>query len=157
MRARRRIVPDASVIVPAFFPEVVEYHNNPFDLSKRAKPLADAILGRSSVVAIAPEHLIYEFMKSAHRKVGEKISTGQAKKQVDAFLYLWGQGIQAEPMDNLAESAWKLSTEEGIAPPPIVGILRVRSCTRLNYGYLTGLATASRTRARSCNKTRSLF
>ena len=116
MPARRRIVPDASVVVPAFFPEVMQIGRNSFDLSKRARPLADAILKRA-VTAIAPEHLIYEFTQAAHRKRGEGIEPEQLTRQLDDFLYLWDQGVVTEPMSTLASSAWRLSVEHGIPPP----------------------------------------
>lgn len=116
MGRHRRIVPDASVMVPAFFPETLDYRGTEFDISKRARQLADAVL-KQDVVAIAPEHLIYEFTKCAHRKIDEGIDPEQAAGRVNDFLYLWGRGVRTEPMSTLADTAWKLSTENRIAPP----------------------------------------
>ena len=118
MPVRRRIVPDASVVVPAFFRETLKHRGADFDLSKRAEPLADAVLSRS-VAAIAPEHLIHEFAKVAFRKTHEGIEPDQAKEQLQRFLHLWDQAIRSEPMSRLAEKAWKLCTEDGIAPPDV--------------------------------------
>ena len=106
-------------MVAAFFPEVQLYRGNPFDVTKAARPLYAAILARSSVVALAPEHLVYEFTKTAHRKTKEGRGTDleSVTRQVDDFLYLWGQGIRRVPMGDLAKEAWRLSTREQIAPP----------------------------------------
>jgi hypothetical protein len=60
----RMIVPDSSVMVPAFFPERLMVGGNPFDLSARARPVAAAILMRE-VEAFAPDVLIAEFLTTA--------------------------------------------------------------------------------------------
>lgn len=113
---KRRIVPDASVMVPAFFREKLSYRGNDFDLSRRAAPVAEAILNRS-VLTIAPGNLICEFVKTAHRKISEDISLAQASEQIEKFLYLLGQGVQTESTGILAGHAWRLCTECQISPP----------------------------------------
>lgn len=115
----RRIVPDASVVVSAFFPETMQYRGNPFPLTKRATDLTDAIR-RRSVDAVAPEHLIYEFTKVAHRKWElEGVEIEVATRSIEEFLYMWGTAVRTEPMFGLAEKAWELSTqkENKISPP----------------------------------------
>jgi hypothetical protein len=65
--SERRIVPDNSTMIPAFFHETLTVGGNPFDMSARARPIAEAIrLGR--VNAFAPDALPIEFLDVAHRK-----------------------------------------------------------------------------------------
>lgn len=113
---KRLIVPDASVMVPAYFPETLRYRSNDFDLSRRAKPIVAAI-SDNAVVAIAPENLICEFTKTAHRKIAEGISPKLADAQVDSFLYLFDRYIREKPVAALVKRAWKLCTENQIPPP----------------------------------------
>src|SRR5438034_1210007 len=77
--AKRRIVPDASVILPAFFKEELDWQGSAFPISRRAADLVDAIRDRS-VEAFAPELLRVEFLKGAVRKRSEH------PRQIDASL-----------------------------------------------------------------------
>lgn len=112
----RRIVPDASVIIPYLFPEDMEYLGNRFDLSRRARPCIEAIL-RKSVLAIAPEFLVHEVFMSSHRKIDEGIDPPSAARQFEHFLYLWDREVRHEPLAPLATDAWRLTSEHAIAPP----------------------------------------
>jgi predicted nucleic acid-binding protein len=104
-------------MVPAFFPERIQFRDNPLDLTRKARPLADAIRTRD-VAAFAPGQLVYEFTKAAHRKTTEEgIPVEAATRQVTDFLYLWARGITTVPMSEIVELAWKLSTQNSIASP----------------------------------------
>jgi hypothetical protein len=63
----RMIVPDTSVMVPAFFPERLLVGGNEFDVSARARPIAAAILTRE-VEAFAPDVLLAAFVNTAAAK-----------------------------------------------------------------------------------------
>ena len=113
MAERRRICPDNSVMIPAFFPEEINYRGNPFDTTRRAKPLADAIRA-ASVDAYAPDQLVYEFTKIAYRKTTKGISVEQATEQLQWFRHL---RITRVPAGEIEDKAWELITEHGISPP----------------------------------------
>ena len=81
--AHRRIVPDASVMLPAFFPEVLELGGSTFDLTKRALPVLHQIR-LASVRAFAPEHLRHEFIHNAREKASPRTGAGQTGAD-DAF------------------------------------------------------------------------
>lgn len=118
MANRRRIVPDNSVMLPAFFDETIKYRDNDFDLKRRTAPLLGAILLKS-VVTFAPEMLIHEFTK----KVGEWAWPGRGKPsrtdpdnanlQVRTFLSL---PIIYVPAQKLAKLAWNYMTVLKLGP-----------------------------------------
>ena len=115
---RRRIVPDASVMLPAFFSEQIEHKGAGFDLTRSAKPIADAIRLRD-VKAFAPDVLLPEFMGSAYRKCSPRrgrseIALELADRQVSDFLLL---PIVYVSSRDLAEDAWELARECGVPPP----------------------------------------
>lgn len=118
MAEPRRIVPDNSVMLPAFFAETIRYGGNDFDLNRRAAPLLGAIISKS-VVTFAPEMLIHEFTK----KVGEWAWPGRGKpsrtdpdkanEQVMEFLQL---PIKYVPASQLADLAWEYMTLSKLGP-----------------------------------------
>jgi len=123
MGKRRIIVPDASVMIPAFFQETGDYLGHSFNYTRRAKPLADAICLRK-VTAIAPDLLFHEFAKVAVRKISEGFPSEVAEQQFQAFLRL---AIRLEPArvplaegalveGALAERAWDYMTNGRLAP-----------------------------------------
>jgi predicted nucleic acid-binding protein len=111
MPGRRRIVPDASVILPAYLPEEVEIHGRTVDLSRLAKPLVSDITDHT-IVALAPHLLLHEFLKRAQEK-----NRGRSEKAllpleelvtaVDLFLAL---PVRRVDMHELAQDAWRLMT-----------------------------------------------
>lgn len=120
MAKRRRIVPDNSVMMPAFFHERIEFRGNPFDLSHRAKPPVDAIR-MHRVDAHAPDLLMYEFMRRAHektsvRKGGAGLDAAAVERQILDFLRL-SQEIRYQPATELVEDAWNLMLNRQIPPP----------------------------------------
>jgi predicted nucleic acid-binding protein len=115
---RRRIVPDASVMVPAFFREQIDRSGVPFNLTQAAKPIADAIR-RHEVKAFAPEVLLPEFMMGVYRKCGPRNDRGViepelVEQQFSDFLAL---PIVFVPSKQLAEEAWRLARDQGVPPP----------------------------------------
>ncbi|MBI4578198.1 MAG: type II toxin-antitoxin system VapC family toxin [Planctomycetes bacterium] len=112
MAHRRRIVPDNSVILPAFFQEEFVYKNNRFDLTRRAKPLADAIRSRG-VDAFAPDFLMHEFMAQATEKArcrdhSPVLEMDVVGRQLEQFRAL---PITYAPCNKLAPRAWTLATD----------------------------------------------
>jgi predicted nucleic acid-binding protein len=90
--AHRRVVADASVLLPAFFPEILLYQGGEFDLSRRARPLAASIRSHR-VSAFAPEILRHEFIDAARKKADTRTAAGvisidAAYKRIDDFLDL---------------------------------------------------------------------
>lgn len=116
MGKRRIIVPDASVMLPAFFQETRDYRGNAFDYTRRAKPIADAIR-RSNVIAVAPDLLYHEFAKRAVVKLHDNPALGVTvvDSQFQAFLQL---PIRMAPArGRLADLAWRYMTGHSIPPP----------------------------------------
>lgn len=117
MAQRRRIVPDTSVIIPALFRETIPYQGNPFDLTRRARPIFDAIWDRR-VDAYAPHLLMSEFMTAARRKGAPRdnrnpIPLDDVKEQCQQFLRLCPappgkQRLTLVDSAELAELAWDL-------------------------------------------------
>jgi predicted nucleic acid-binding protein len=93
----RRIVPDNSVLIPAFFNE---------RLSRPARRLADAIRLRE-VTAFAPEILIHEFMKVGW---GKTVDLGETEVAVrlDDFLDTLLPNITMVPGAELAQDVMRL-------------------------------------------------
>lgn len=117
MAERRRIVPDASVMLASFFRESTTLGGQRFDLTRRAQPLALAIR-RRSVLAFAPDILQVEFMKAAHRKAAPRdgrpeIDMAEAESQVLDFLRL---PITYQPGEKIAAVAWDLLRNSHISP-----------------------------------------
>ena len=122
--AHRRIVPDASVMLPAFFPEVLELGEGTFDLTKRALPVVHQIRP-ASVRAFAPEHLRHEFIHNAREKASPRTGVGQidvddAFRRIEEMLalpivYVAGREIANIAMDLIRQSpistadAWYLA------------------------------------------------
>ena len=118
MGKRRRIVPDASVILPGLFQETIQHRGNPFNLTQRAKPLVDAVR-RRAVLARAPDVLIHEFTKWAHEKTSARkgaagLDTSTVERQLFDFLSL---EITYEPASRIARIAWGLMRNHQISPP----------------------------------------
>lgn len=120
MSERRRIVPDNSVMVPAFFPETIEFRDNPFSLTQRAEPLADAFRMRD-VEGWAPDLLVHEFVgraceKMSARQGAQRLDLDVIDPQVNGFLTL---PIVYVPLRELAERAWDLMMRHPIRPPDV--------------------------------------
>lgn len=118
MPRRRHIVPDASVILPAFFPETMEFQGSDFDLTRRAQPLVDAIRMRH-VEASAPDMLIYEFTSKALEKAATRGKTPQidraiVEQRIEEFL---GLPIVYQPARDIAQSVLGVIRNRNIAPP----------------------------------------
>ncbi|MGH7213512.1 MAG: type II toxin-antitoxin system VapC family toxin [Tepidisphaeraceae bacterium] len=115
--AERRIVPDNSVMIPAFFPETLPYRGNDFDLSARARPIAESIR-LAEVVAFAPDALFQEFLDVAYRKArprsgGSSIGFDELEQQFIAFAKL---DITTVPAPELAATALDLVRNAEISP-----------------------------------------
>jgi len=118
MPKRRRIVPDASVMVPAFFPEALEIDGRSTPLTPRARRFEAAIRSRE-VVAFAPGLLLHEFTKRAFQKTSGRsgtpvVSLDKVCVLVMDFLSL---PITYVPMTEIADSAWELMATRSIPPP----------------------------------------
>ena len=114
----RRIVPDTSVMLPAFFREEMTYGDTAFDLTRRAEPLADAIR-TGGVKAVAPDLLQYEFLKRAFAKMSPRgksptLDADIVENQVLGFMRL---DLVYQPMLKLAPIAWDLMRNGRIPPP----------------------------------------
>ncbi|MEE9293544.1 MAG: hypothetical protein V3W34_01065 [Phycisphaerae bacterium] len=116
--AKLRIVADTSVMKAAYVRETLPYQGNPFDITRRATPILDAIRLKS-VLAFAPETLPYEFFKSLYREahpreVAPTIEVDVADLHALDFMRL---RITYTPSDLIAASAWNLMREADIPPP----------------------------------------
>ena len=112
MPGRRRIVPDASVILPAFFPEEVTMGGQTVDLSRLVEPLISDIACHE-VIALAPHLLLHEFLKRAQEKCrgrseGGLLPLADLRGPVAYFLAL---PIRRVDMHDLAEEAWRLMAD----------------------------------------------
>jgi len=109
MPDRRRIVPDNSALFPAFF-------NEP--QTKTARRLENAIRCHD-VVAYAPDLLLHEFIKCAHKRARGRSDSGtseidEVERRVLDFLTL---PIIYVPGMVLSGTAWDLIRNRGISPP----------------------------------------
>src|SRR3990172_11483515 len=117
MAERRRVVPDNSVMIPAFFKELHKLDGISIDLTNKAKRLLAAIQTRE-VVCFAPDILQHEFLKTAFKKMSNReqypeIPFAVADGKVRDFR---GLGIIYVPHKELVEHAWRLMTEYKISP-----------------------------------------
>lgn len=117
MPERRRIVPDCSVLLPAFFPETLLVGGQSFDLSARARPLELAIRSRL-VRAIAPDMLLAEFLKIAWSKASDRagpqlVLCEEAREQIFRFLQL---PIVSLAASRIAGATLDLMALQAIAP-----------------------------------------
>src|SRR5438552_1126628 len=78
MFQKRRVVPDTSVMLPAYFKEILSVGGRDFDLTRPGRRIANAILTRE-VAAFAPDLLLVEFTKRAF----EKLSTRSGSAPLD--------------------------------------------------------------------------
>ncbi len=116
MAQRRRIVPDNSVLMPAFFQEEFQFRGNRLDLTRRARPLADAIR-MQRVDAFAPDFLIHEFLKQAMEKArprdeSPRLDLELVNTQVEQFQSL---PITYIPCDELIEGTWRLAVDDHLS------------------------------------------
>jgi predicted nucleic acid-binding protein len=144
---RRRIVADASVMLPAFFPEVLPYRGNQFDLTRRAKPIAEQIRSRL-VEAFAPEHLRHEFIKRALGKAsprdGAAIAFDQAVEQVREFLKL---PIVYVPGSKLVEVVFTCVEASGVSVADgwyLACAMETKSELWISHEHADGLVEAAR-------------
>ena len=120
MAGKRRIVPDCSVLIPAYFRETITATGRELDLTGPAKRLRNAIDLRE-LVAYAPELLGCEFLaatraKTSTRHGGEALSMEKAREQIDRFAELWDRFVWV-PWHQLVEVAWNLTASRAISPP----------------------------------------
>lgn len=113
---RRRIVPDTSVMIAAYFHE--EFGDSGINLTRRAIPLVNA-LRLKKVKAFAPELLWSEFVSVAHRKAygqsrSAEVTPELALGHIRSFL-----DLSITPVRNarLVEEAWGYSTKYQISAP----------------------------------------
>lgn len=114
----RRLVPDTSVMVPAFFPERLVVSGNDFDLSARARPVANAIRTRD-VEAFAPDMLLAEFLSTAAAKAfarsgGDAVDAQDVTDQVLGFFSL---RIITVPAEQISAIALDLIMSDRVSPP----------------------------------------
>ena len=113
----RRIIPDNSVLIAAFYPEVIQRDGKRISLTERARPLRTA-MGESRVEAFAPYSLILEFMKVSRDKYSTRQGAGQitveaADEALAEFLTL---PIEYVSEFALAERAWELVRQHNLPP-----------------------------------------
>jgi predicted nucleic acid-binding protein len=114
----RLIVPDNSVMIPAFFPESLDRGGTPFDITARARPLAHAVRLRR-VRAFAPGLLMEEFLKIAALKAAPRsgaasVEAADAEAHILDFATL---PITYVPVQELLGVALDLVMREKIAAP----------------------------------------
>lgn len=119
--AQRLIVPDTSVMLPAYFPETLNLNGQSFKITPRARRLAAAIeLGE--VTAFAPHQLLYEFTKRAKERASPRdgVPTDEREvviEQVSAFFRTVAADIVWVPSNHIAQRAWTLMMDHNLAPP----------------------------------------
>src|SRR5437870_3579191 len=108
--SQTRIIPDNSILVPAFIREAASLGGERVDLTRLAKPVADAIRVHR-LKAFAPDQLQVEFLrvirnKALGREHREHISTEDAREALRSF---WQLPITYLPCKQLAEEAERLT------------------------------------------------
>lgn len=113
----RRIVPDNSVIIAAFYPEVIQRDGKRLSLTERARPLLTAI-GESWVEAFAPYSLVSEFMKVSRDKYSTRQGAGQitVKEADEALADFLTLPIEYVSEFALAQRAWDLIRQHNLPP-----------------------------------------
>jgi predicted nucleic acid-binding protein len=113
----RRIVPDNSVLIPAFFKETLVFGGNSFDLSRRSRRVAEAIRG-GAVRAFAPDLLHQEFLEVAYRKARPRsgIPVIDLETMKEQFLAFASLRITAVPASELTSTALDLVRSADISP-----------------------------------------
>lgn len=120
MAERRRIVPDVSVILPAYFHEILEMDGHEIHLTHKARRLKSAIVMHEAI-AFAPQYLAYEFLAKAH----DKTSGRQTQVRVEAtlvdelvmdFLRLPIVYVTDRENEAMASVAWDLIKTAGLGP-----------------------------------------
>src|SRR5687767_3336390 len=110
MSDRIRIVPDCSVLIPAFFPEKLP---TGFDLTPPARSIEAAIVNRE-VLAFAPDVLLREFIGCAFDKVRRgNVPREEALSQVYRFIQL---RITYVPLNDLTDRAIELIDKHKVSP-----------------------------------------
>jgi hypothetical protein len=113
----RLVVPDTSVMFAAFFPEKIILNNSIFDLSARARPIADAIATRQ-VRGVAPDALFTEFLTTAARFAFDRGASVQdaddVRNVIIEFLSLRITPVAVKKIDALAVD---LVFSERVSPP----------------------------------------
>lgn len=114
----RKIVPDSSVMVPAFFPERLTVGGNAFDLSARARPIATAIRTRD-IEAFAPDMLLAEFLNTAAAKAFDRTGSSamDAQDVRDQILRFIALPIFSVPAGRISTVALDLIMSERVSPP----------------------------------------
>jgi predicted nucleic acid-binding protein len=117
---KRRIVPDASVLLPAYFRETLNVGGRTVELTPQARRLR-AVIQTREVTAFAPDMLLYEFTHGARdkgvtRSGASGLSPEEIKQQFEDFLSLLPIIVWVAA-DALADDAWHLMTEEHLSPP----------------------------------------
>lgn len=148
MPKRRRIVPDASVMVPAFFPEELHIRGRTFRLTQPALRLAAAITSRE-VAAFAPGLLLHEFLRRAYRKSSPRsgaasVPLEDVQTQVATFLRL---PVTYVPMTQLADLAWDLVVNSGVPPPDawyVACAMQYQAELWISHEHRDGLVAAAR-------------
>ena len=118
MSERRRVVPDCSVIVPAYFQEELEVNDNLMDLTQQAIPLVGSIRA-GDVIAFAPDLLVHEFLKTAHRKFcgraeSRNLPLEKVQEQMEDFLELPLKYVRMNDK-YFAGKAWALMAQGGFS------------------------------------------
>ncbi len=118
MAQRRRIVPDASVLLPAYFPKRLKLGAREIDLTRRSWPIMNAIQQRH-VLAFAPPALLIEFCNVAMQKgAAWRGSPAVSWEQVDLHCYRFiSLPITYQPAEDIAAMAWSLARQYGISSP----------------------------------------
>ena len=112
----RRIVLDNSVVVAAFYPDVLERDGRKINLTARARPLLQAV-ENYYVQAYAPHSLVNEFLKVSHDKAFTRQGVGRVlPSDVEASL----QNLVALPVTYIDEArwlfVWDLTTRHRLPP-----------------------------------------
>lgn len=130
---KRIIVPDTSVLLPAYFPETFLIDGKPFPLHQRAKRILNAIeLGE--VLAYASEILRFEFVQRATKFVtgyagNARLPVEDVDEQMDNFFMLKITWVAGATLDY---DAWNLVRQHNLAPPDAYHL----ACARAYNGEL---------------------
>ena len=130
---KRILVPDTSVLLPAYFPEPFLVDGKEFPLHHRAKRILNAIV-LGEVFAFAPEILRFEFVQRASKFItgyggSTRLAVEDVEEQIYEFFSLRLRWVAGSELDY---DAWNLVRQHNLAPPDAYHL----ACARAYKGEL---------------------